>query len=237
MQPRSGIPPPPIDGRRRQAQRAGRLFHGQPGKVAQHHDLRAGLVPLLQLAEGLVEGQQIVLRRTGRDQTLPELHALPVAAALEAGVPAGLLDEDVPHGPGRGVEEVAAALPVNVLFAPHQPQIGLVDQGRRLKCVARGYSRHLVVGQGPQLLVDRCHQLGGGVLPPAADVGQQMGHVAFRTPRHGFAPKKANSLIGFYSRFRQSRHLRRDGPASHGRFKPCPRATLTIQRAQSCSSC
>ena len=50
---------------------------------------------------------------------------------------AGLFDEDLAHGLRGRAEEMAPAFPAGILI-PHQAEIRLVDQGRRLKRLAGG---------------------------------------------------------------------------------------------------
>jgi hypothetical protein len=56
-----------------------------------------------------------------------------VAAALETGLAAYVLDEDAAHGLGSGVEEVAAAGPPDTLFAD-QAQVRVVDGWSGVAC-------------------------------------------------------------------------------------------------------
>jgi hypothetical protein len=64
-----------------------------------------------------------------------------------------LFDEDVPHRPRGGAEEVAAALPAGVLIA-HQAQVRFVDEGGRLQGLARRQSASHRGSQSAQLRVD-----------------------------------------------------------------------------------
>src|SRR5262249_14261160 len=82
------------------------------------------------------------------------------SAALLPGLAPGGLDQDAPHGLGRGGEEMSLAVPLATRGGADQPQIGLVHQGRRLECVTgrlvrQPPGRHpaeLVVNQAEQLL-------------------------------------------------------------------------------------
>ena len=66
-----------------------------------------------------------------------------LAAVLPGLLAAGVLDQDPPHGLGRGGEEVAAALPALDPFRVDQSQVRLVNQGRRLEslpgCLLRSF--------------------------------------------------------------------------------------------------
>ena len=58
---------------------------------------------------------------------------------------------------------MAAAVPLLDLLAIHQPQVGLVDQGRGLERLARLLLRQLLSRQLAQLVVDQRQQLLGGL--------------------------------------------------------------------------
>jgi len=86
--------------------------HGHAGEVAQLDEPhRLGVGPL-ETAEGFVERQEIVglvlhgdlHRRKGNPPT--------ATAVLVARLSAGALDQDAPHGPRGGPEEVAPAPPL-----------------------------------------------------------------------------------------------------------------------------
>ena len=70
---------------------------------------------------------------------------------------AGLFDEDLAHCPRGRAEEMAPAFPAGIP-APHQPEIRLVDQGRRLKGLAGGQPGCQSRGQAPQLRVEHRQQ-------------------------------------------------------------------------------
>jgi hypothetical protein len=108
-----------------------------------------GLAPL----DGLVQRQHVVGRRLDQGQALGLLDAAGAAAVLACPLAPGLFDEDVPHGPGGGAEEVAAAVPAGVLLA-HEAHISLVDQGGRLKGLPGRQPAGQRDGQPPQLRID-----------------------------------------------------------------------------------
>ena len=90
--------------------------------------------------------------------------AVAAAAALEAGLLAGVVDEDAADGGGGGAEEVGAVLPGGLVGA-HQADVGLVDQGGGLQRLPRPFLGELLSGQLAQLVVDQWQQLprGAGV--------------------------------------------------------------------------
>jgi hypothetical protein len=69
------------------------------------------------------------------DSGFVEIHSLTVTAVLKALFAAGIIYENPAHGFGRGGKEMSAAFPI-LCFLPDQPNIGLMNQGGRLKCLA-----------------------------------------------------------------------------------------------------
>ena len=103
---------------------------------------------------------------------------MPVAAVLRASLAAGAVDQDPPHGLGRGGEEVAAAVPVpGSLSASDQPEVRLVDQGRGLERLAGLLLRQLLGGQLAQLVVDQRQELLGRLRVALLDGREDAGDV------------------------------------------------------------
>ena len=148
-------------GARRDPQDGGRLVRAQPGEVAEHGDLGQVRLLRLELLDRLVHGEEVVSRRLDDRQALGQVDAVAAAAVLAPLTP-GLLDEDVPHRPRRGAEEVAAAVPAGVPIA-HQAEVGLVDQGGRLEGLAGRQPAGQRGGQSPQLRVDDRQQFRRGL--------------------------------------------------------------------------
>jgi len=93
-----------------------------------------------------------------------EFEPLVSAAVLVGPFAAGVFDQDAPHGLSGGGEEVAAIGPVEVLaLGPEQAQVGLMHQGRGLKCLARIFLSQPQGRQAAQLVVDQRQQLFGGL--------------------------------------------------------------------------
>src|SRR5262249_20798680 len=109
-EPAAGEAPVAFGSSQRDSTSLGGFGRRKAGKKTQFHQL--GLDRLLdgQPGEGLVQGQQVV---AGLHDChgIVQLDALTVAAAANAVLAAGLLDEDAAHGLGSGGEEVAAAVP------------------------------------------------------------------------------------------------------------------------------
>jgi hypothetical protein len=139
-----------------------RLGDGQPNKVAQFDQLRLDWIDLLKALQGLVQGQQIQGGVRSRDLDLFQRLAFPGPAAPLAMFVACLIDEDAAHSLGGSGEEVAPAVPVLGLVAINQTQVGLMDQGRGLKCLSWLLLCEFLRREPTQLLVDQGQQLLGG---------------------------------------------------------------------------
>ena len=94
---------------------------------------------------------------------------------------AGLFDQNPPHGLSGSCKEVPPAVPVLGLLNVHQPQVSLMDKGRRLERLAGLLLRHLLCRQFAQLVVDQRQELLGGVgvtliygREDAGDVGHEV---------------------------------------------------------------
>ena len=100
--------------------------------------------------------------RGKRFQVVDEIYPRPVAAVFETPFAAGGLDEDTAHGRGGGGEEMTATVPVLVGVFLHQPQVSLMNQGRRLKCLSGLFVTEMLRGQSPQFVVHQRQQSAGG---------------------------------------------------------------------------
>ena len=86
-----------------------------------------------------------------------------IAAAL-GGVPrARALHQNLPHRERRDGEEVRAVLPV-VRVLGDQPDVGFVDERRRLQRLPGLLAAEVRRGQPAQLVVDERHQLRDGLV-------------------------------------------------------------------------
>src|SRR4051794_7275756 len=94
-----------------------------------------------------------------------EFASLVTAPEAIAALAAGVLDQDAPHGLGRGGEEVAAAVPAGVLVSD-ESEVGLVDQGGRLERLAGLLVGQLLDRKLPELVVDQREQFGRPGLSP-----------------------------------------------------------------------
>jgi hypothetical protein len=97
-----------------------------------------------------------------------------------------VVDEDLPHCPGRDAEEVAAILPAHVLLL-HQAQIGLMHEGGGLERVIRTLAPHVGARRPAQLAADGGKEplpIVWRAGPPSPEQGREV--VARRRDSHGF---------------------------------------------------
>src|SRR5262249_31344039 len=111
-----------------------------------------------------------------------KVNSIPNSAALLSLLVACVFDENAPHGLGGRSKEVASAVPVLRLLHVYEPQVRLVDEGRRLQRLAWGLQSHLLGRQLAQLDIDQGHQLVGGVRVAFLDGGQDAGTFIGGTP-------------------------------------------------------
>src|SRR5262245_18221748 len=163
VQPGPGVGPVAVGGSSCQAEGHGRLVERQAGEEAELDQFRTHRVFPGQALEGIVEGDEVLVRGVVHGRQRVQIDALPTAAALETALLLGAVDEEAAHGLGTGGEEVAAAVPVPFLSVPDQAQVGLVTQGCRLEGLAGPLAGQLLGGEPPQLLVDQWQELAGGV--------------------------------------------------------------------------
>ena len=168
----------------------GGLLHAQARVVAQQDDLRHGAA--FRPGAARIASSSASRSSAGgsiRARPSARLDAAGAAAALAAVLAARLLDQDLAHGPGGGPEEVSASRPAGILVL-YQSQIGLMDQGRRLKSLAWPQPGRPRRGQVAQLGVELRKQLGGRLVRAVAHVLIWIGHRNPPAPRAGAASKR-----------------------------------------------
>src|SRR5262249_49125169 len=115
------------------------------------------------------------------------------AAAFLGSLGSCCIDEDAPHRLGRGGEEMATTVPVPRLAPVHQPQIGLMDQGRRAQRPARLLLSKFLRRQLAEFIVDEWQELLGGARVALLDGGQYAGNVIHL--RHPDARKFQRTIL------------------------------------------
>src|SRR5262245_34236555 len=83
-----------------------------------------------------------------------------------------VLNQDAAHRLGSGREEVTAG---GKLLVAHQPQVSLMNQGRRVKRLPRLLAGQLHRGEATELIRHQRQQLPGGLGVALCQVGQDVG--------------------------------------------------------------
>src|SRR5262249_44092690 len=105
-EPGTGKGPVAVGGAVRDAEEVGRGFEGHPGEVVELDQFRGGGVPGGQPVEGFVHGQNVLDRGGRGGEVVRQFDPSRLAAAFQAGLPPGALDQDAAHRLGGGGEEV-----------------------------------------------------------------------------------------------------------------------------------
>src|SRR5262249_31887000 len=187
-QPGAGEGPVALGGAQRNVEGLRRLLEREAGEEVELDDLGHARLLSVEVFQGFVESDQLLVRRRADQLALEQINALPVAAALEALLRARLLDQDAAHRFRGGEKKVAtvgkrsrpgSASPVSILLpALHQSQVRFMDQGRGIERLPRLLVRELLGRQFAQLLVDQRQELLGGGRIALLDGGQDARDVA-----------------------------------------------------------
>ena len=112
-----------------------------------------------QPVEGLVESEEVVVRvRCG---LVDKVDSTQPTAPLLTGLAPCRLDQDTPHRLSRRGEEVTAAVPELRLLDVHEPQVGFMNQCRRLERMTGRLLCQPLDGQSTEFVVDQRQQLFG----------------------------------------------------------------------------
>ena len=128
VQPGACIGPVTLGHRARDAQQIGGFLQGETGKIAQLDQFCFFAVLAGQLRDCFVQGQDVILEAPSEGTHDRGRSRRSVPAVLGPPLAAGIVDQDAPHGFGRGGKEMPAAVPVLAFFAAHKPQIDLVHR-------------------------------------------------------------------------------------------------------------
>src|SRR5262249_40257671 len=181
VEPGAGVHPVALGRSGGDPQGLGGVAQGEAAEVAELDQPRFERIFALELPQGFVEREQVVrliLLRFGEQAAGVELDAPELAAPLVTLLAPRLLDEDPPHGLRGRSEEVAAAVPWLGLIHVHEPDVGLMDQGRGLECLAGLFLGELLGRQLAQLVIDQRQKLLGGVRIALLDGRQDAGDIA-----------------------------------------------------------
>ena len=182
----------------RHTQRCGSFVRRQAGEESKLNQFRSGRVSAGQLVQRVAQVNHVHIW-FGRDyRGLVQLLPAGPAAPLGGLSPAGAFDEDAAHGLGGRREEVAAVIPPRGVGRANQPQVRLVDEGRRLEGLPRLLRCQLIGSEFPQFVVDEREQIrrrlrvtGRSSVQKSGYVGHTIDFIPGRagykpeTPRHG----------------------------------------------------
>jgi hypothetical protein len=141
---------------------------------------RGGRDLLGQPREAFVQRDDLIRGRANGYVLILQVHPLAVVAVFDAFLAPGALDQDAAHGLGRRGEEMTPAIPVRLLTAAEQAQVGLLDQGRGLERLPGPLVGQSLCCQQSQLVINQRHELAGGVWVALFDGRQDLSDL-----RHG----------------------------------------------------
>ena len=135
----------------------GHFLLRQPADISKLHDLTLPGTGGGQLAECLIESQQIAVRRFGAADPIVQRDSDRSAWALPPVLCPRMIDQDSAHHLCRHAKEVRSILPHDTLLT-HQSQVGLVDEGGWLQGVIGAFAAEIGGRAPPELLVDERQQ-------------------------------------------------------------------------------
>lgn len=156
MEPGPGIGPLLPGSVHGDAQNSGHFVVAEACELMECNDLSGQLVFVGEPGEGFVECEEslvsISCRKVGKFDPLES------ATVLLAAFFSSRIDQNASHRFGRGREEMPAAIE---LLVADQPEVRLMDEGRGLNRLIRGFVRHPCGRELSQLVVDERKQFGG----------------------------------------------------------------------------
>jgi hypothetical protein len=115
------------------------------------------------VVQHLIQGHEQVRVLVKPAWNVGQGHLQAASIAFLSALVAGMIDENSPHGFGRGGEEVSAVLPTPAIGGPDEPQVSLVNQSSCIERVFRRLGRHSGCRKLPQLVVHEWEQVRGGL--------------------------------------------------------------------------
>ena len=155
-EPRTRDCPVSLDGLGRDLEDGCGFFDREPAEVAELHDLRLARRELGQPYERFVECRPLVgVSRVENGTAVGERHALlTFAAALLAVAGPRIVDEDLAHQVRGDANKLPAVFPRQPMLG-REPQVHLMDKGRRLERMAWSLLAKVGVGNSAQFSVER----------------------------------------------------------------------------------
>jgi hypothetical protein len=147
---------------RSDAHRLGGFLNGHPDEVAEFNQLRFLGMLQRQLVHGLMDRQQLVIFGRGEQIEVGQVDALLIATMSDGAPFPGAIDENSPHGFGRGAKKMRPAIPSFILIS-RQSEPRFVDEGGGLQRVAASFVRHSGGSQLTEFIVNEREQFHRGL--------------------------------------------------------------------------
>jgi hypothetical protein len=177
VKPGAGVGPPAFGGGGGDAEDGGGFFDGEAGEVAEFDEFGFWFVEGGEFFEGVVNGEEFVVRSGRGDFELVDVEALLVSAMAQGTFAAGAFDEDAAHGFGGSPEKVGAVLP-GLLVGGDEAKPGFVNEGSGLERVAGGFVGHAMDGEFAQFFVNEREQFVRSFAVATFDSLEDVGDVA-----------------------------------------------------------
>ena len=113
------------------------LGEAQPGEIPELDEIGLERVLGCQPVQSLVQCEEIFAGFGDGRGIRVECLALHRTAMARGGLPPRVIDEDAPHCLGSGGKEMTTIVPQIAVGRSNQPQVRFVDEGGRLKRIAR----------------------------------------------------------------------------------------------------
>ena len=165
--------PVPSHGSHRHVEHVRRFLQAQSAEESQLDDAALPRVQCLQGLQRVIQCHEIDAPVAADVRRLRQRDVKLAAAAFRAVSRPRHVDQDTAHDLRGHGKEVGAVLPAYVLPID-QPQVGLVDERRRLEDVSRALARHVSRREAMQLLVNQRRQRLERGLVAAAPRGEQL---------------------------------------------------------------
>lgn len=148
--------------------------------MAKLHDLRLPRVDLRQLVERLIEREDFDVERAHETmiRQLDRDH-LVLWDPLTGIHTSSVVDQNAPHGDGRGTEKMPAIVP-HQSVPVEKAKIRLVDDFGRAQGMARSFSPKEPRGDPTHLRIDEGDQPLHGAISSAPQLAEELRHLPFR---------------------------------------------------------
>jgi len=154
----AGERPAPLNRARRDTQGGPDFLHLHATEEPVLDDAGESLVPILEPLERIVNVEKLQNLRILSGHPFVERYPNAVAGTLVGLVPAGVVDEHIPHDPRHEGQQLRPPLPLD-LGPSGQLQVDLVDQRRRVQGVPLPLTLEVTVGESSKIVVQKGDQV------------------------------------------------------------------------------